>query len=269
MKTERAYVPCTFSTGDATNKPECSKFIDAYVSYSGWEHCDADFTKFKDVFILCSLEEATYTESVSCPRNDMPNGSTVVSSYKRKVLRQQQQQQQQPATTTPQHAATVPAAKPTLATTEQQQKQELGGLIQLLMISQHMSYEAALSSAMAEMQKRKNAPQPPTQSANATPTTVTTTSVPVTSSSPASSSQQPQWDIIDMVDVEVTKTLGPFNKGARFDVMLFDILTKEGIFHRNNSDKYYTVSFNRGKLNADKVPRLVRECTKQRAPAYF
>jgi hypothetical protein len=262
MKTERAYVPCTFSTGDATNKPECSKFIDAYVSYSGWEHCDADFTKFKDVFILCSLEEATFTETLSCLRKDMPNGSTIISSYKRKVLRQQQTTQQ------PMEAPAIVKQQPTPAMSEQQQKQELGGLIQLLMISQHMTYEAALASAMAEMQKRKNG----TRAANNAQTTVTTSS---TTASPAatvpssSQQQQPQWDVVDMVDVEITKTIGPFNKGARFDVMLFDILTKEGIFHRNNSDKYYTVSFNRGKNNTDRVPRLVRECTKQRAPAYF
>jgi hypothetical protein len=292
LKTEKVYQPCTLSSGTCSNKTESCTFIDPYVSYTEWEHYDADFTSFKNAILLCSMEETTFTEILSVPEKEVPNGAIVLAKYKKRVMREVTKmtiQTNTPMTTisdtssatqTPSPSSTPVADaavnvnnQPTVDWLRSRQA-EINGLAQLYMISQNMQYELAMKYATEEV-KRKHGFNAISFSQLIRPSIQQTTVVSTSSGSsiPAHvtsfKAAPPEYEDVTFVDAEVSKTVGPINRTAKFDIMIFNILTKEGIFHRNNSDKYYTVSFNAGKNGELKVPRLLRECTKQKAPTYF
>jgi hypothetical protein len=151
----------------------------------------------------------------------------------------------------PKPAAVVePVNSTQLANTKQQ---EINARMQLYLIAQRLPYQVALDYATSDIRKKY---------ANVTPVATAATAASVIPSVPI-------YDDVDYVDVKVSKIIGPFNKGAGFDVMLFNILTNEGILHRNASDKYYTIVFPTPINQKTAIPKLIRECSKQKAPTYF
>lgn len=265
MKIDKVYIPCSLSTGTAVNKTECSRIIDPYMSYSDWEQYDADFTAFKNVTLLCSIEEATYTEDLTVPTNEIPNGARLVHTFQKRIQRE--------VKPTPSAAVTSAGVAAHGGNPLQGRQQEINSLVQLYMISQRTDYVSALRCATEDVRKKyavaPAASTPPAMSTGPGGVLTSTQGV-VISISNASS---PAYDTVSMSDVQVTRIVGPFNKGAKFDTMLFNILTHEGILHRSNSDKYYTVRFDDGKGRPTNAPRrlpvLIKDATKQKAPAYF
>ncbi|MDD5753165.1 MAG: hypothetical protein PHN45_00225 [Methylococcales bacterium] len=173
---------------------------------------------------------------MSTPVSAAPSTGTILSRYKRRIQREQPKPTIVSDTTN----------KQTLDSTKQQ---EINVRMQLYLIAQRLPYQMALEYATSDIRKK--------YATNATQTTTPTASV------------IPIYDDIDYVDVQVSKIIGPFNRGANFDIMLFNVLTNEGILHRNTSDKYYTIVFPTVDKQTVAIPKLMRECTKQKAPTYF
>lgn len=256
-KTDKVFTSCTLSSGTFQNKTQCSALIDPFVSYTEWEQYDADFTIFKNVRLSVSLDEVTYTERLSVPATEIPHGSNVISKYKRTVNN---------ATPTASNATKENgnrnATGPETDQIPKFDQTEINATARNLVLTRGIPYDKAFPMAI-DILKQRAANQPPTTTQKST-TTVSPTTTPITSQG---NDGAPKTVEVEMADVDVTRTVGPFLSSARFDHMMFNMLTKEGIFHRKNSGKYYTVSFD---ISAGRrKPVILRECAKSVTPAYF
>lgn len=276
---EKVHAPCTVTTGTWSDKGEFSSVLDQHVSYEQWRQFDPDFTVFTNVKLLVGLAEETYTEIQSVLQKNIPYGATVASVYKKRVMKQQtptvlrvsQPGAPSSAPVQAQPQIQVPVSSPQCICSGAPYQNEIMGVAQTLVVIQGIPYPLAVQRAKKQIYEAKGlnddgtpkvvAVQPPPVLAPEQSPANAPTAAPSPGVVPGSSPQDDYYEYVDMADVEVTKTIGPFMRDAQFDVMIFNMLTKEGILHRNKSDKHYTVSFDVTKPPYH--PKLLRETTRE------
>ena len=262
MKSEKAFVPCTLRQGTASTKPLSGRYVDQYVTYDRWEMFDDDFTLFYNVLMNNPVDEHSYTDTVVVKADDVPNGATIISTFTSKTP---------PAALSGSGAGDGAHEQPPKPSAE-----ELYGVARSIVMVQGVPFPEAMKMAQASWAKQA-------ASAPATPPTATTTATTTaTANTGGNNDTAPNHALsgdevtngpiaekpeVKYAECAVSRTIGPFNKGAKFDIMAFSSLTKEGVVHRNHSEKYYVLAF--GSDGRQKVPRLVRDFTKQHKPPCF
>lgn len=261
IKMEKVHAPCMVTTGTWNDKGAFSSVLDKYVSYEQWRQFDPDFTVFTNVKLLVNLAETTYTEIQSVLQKNIPYGATVASVYKKRVLKQQAPTVLR--VSQPGGAAVQPQAQCTNDgyCRGAPYQNEIAGLAQTLIVIRGIPYAYAMEQAKKQIYKEKGlnedgTPNIVTVQPPAPTPTCAAPAVPGT----GTAAQDDYYEYVEMADVEITKTIGPFMRDAQFDVMIFNMLTKEGILHRNKSDKHYTVSFD---VTKPHHPKLIRETTRE------
>jgi hypothetical protein len=245
-KSAKVFAECTMMQGTSQQKPASAKHVDKCVTYDRWEMFDDDFTLFYNVVLGSHVNEKVFTEAVVVLAGEVPNGAVVLSEFKSATP---------PAAL---NAKMVEAAKPP--------KQADGGAVYALaqqMVKVHgVSFPEAMR--LAKIAEDAKLLSRPCTNADAG------TAVGAASASPSKEASPPAAAIarsmVDYVECNVSRVMGPFDRGAKFDIMAFNGLTKEGVVHRNNSERYYVLSFDE---RGGEVPRLVRDFTKQKIPPCF
>ena len=114
---------------------------------------------------------------------------------------------------------------------------ELGPLVQLLMISKKLQYEQALEMAKDHVGKRRQQAK-----------------------SGGGGGTVGNFQEVDYADVVVTRVVGPFAAGAKFDYMIYNDMIKEGVLYRKTpSRSCYALSFDSSKYAQAQLPKLVSQ----------
>lgn len=251
-RSDKVFTACPIRQGTAQQKPSSGKLVDQYITYDRWEMFDDDFTLFYNVLLNDAVDDFIYTDTIVVRTDEVPHGATILSSFK---------------------SSTPPAAlNPKIVESVQQPQQPTPEAVyaaaKSIIMVQNVSFPEAMRLAQARLSAGSatsyGAPghvvpaAPPIVVVAAVATAIEATS--------GACDTQPRPEV-QYTECNVTRTIGPFNKGTKFDIMAFSSLTREGVVHRNNSEKYYVLAFHTD--GSQKIPRLTRDFTKQRIPPCF
>jgi len=244
-KISRVFAPSEIHTGGSSNKTLASAVVDQYINYTQWRQHDSDFMLFYNVELKVSLPEAVYAETISAPAKEAPCTGKILCTYQKRV--------QKPVIVVPVLPTLSPKEKQAL---ENQKCNEISARCQMYMVTQGLPYQESLEFAKKDVLRKYAAQAQVTQTPAAAP-----------------ESNQVSYEEVMFVDVEVTKVVGPFSAGARFDRMIFNVLTNEGIFYRKkeatNTTTCYVVYL--PYTGSEEKAKLISVMTKEQSklPSWF
>ena len=254
INSEKVYTPYCTTQGKKDDYHASQKYVCQYIDYKGWEEYDEDSTLYYNVTMKEYIDEIMCSENIIVLKNQIPGGATFVRNVSEEQYRQWlknvgDEQLRQWINQNKTQMSVLPLPQDDATTIE----------IVKIMTQRCIDFDTA---KMIYNQTSHNNPGPSVSSLSSS-----LSSNPPSQQCYLSEKELESTAAKDYVEVSVSKIVGPITIGATFDFMAFNKLTKEGILHRKKSNKYYAVSF--ASTGKEKIPRLLRECTKATIPQYI